>query len=284
MEKVPRPLLGATTVCYPLSVSPCFTLEQAFDGIARSGLNFVEMVAIPGYCEHLRPDQMGDSEIARVQHLLDQYGLSPSVINVAANLTTESGVEFLGHAMRIARALDVRTVVTAVEETESQAGAERFMGLVPVIDTLATRYDVVVALEIHGGLVTTGPGGVATLKEIGSERFKLTYDMANIVYYAGVRPEEDLAEMGQDIGRFIGHVHLKDKANMQLHDYDFPPFGTGILDFGTVLKLLYQGGYRGPMTLEVELDGKPESSKLVGESLVQSYHYLEQFWSDGQAT
>lgn len=271
------PLLGVTTVCYPSSVSPRFTLERALKGIRAAGLDYVELVAIPGYCPHLQPDEMGEGEIDALRDLLARYELSPSAINVAANLTTEAGVAYLGEAMRVASALGAGTVVTHIEQTETPEGEAGFRRLLPSILGLAERYGMVVALEVHGGLINTGSEGVALLEEIGSERLKLTYDMANVVYFGGIRPEEDLDRMGDAIGRFVGHVHLKDKANMRLRDYNFPPFGTGILDFATVLALLEQGGYRGPMTLEVELDGQPESPELVDEALVASYQYLQQF-------
>lgn len=278
---MPRPPLSSTTVCYPLSVSPSFTLERALQGFASAGLHLAEIVAIPGYCEHLMPNRMGGGEIEEVMELLKKYSLSPVVINVAADLTTSEGVAFLGEAMSVARALGVNTVVAGVEQTETAEGEVRFRELLPSIISLADRYDVVVALETHGGLVTTGVQGVQLLKEIGSERLKLTYDMANIVYYAGILPNDDLLLMGHDIGRYVAHVHLKDKANMKLRDYDFPPFGMGILDFKSVLELLYKGGYRGAMTLEVELDGLPPSPEIVDRALIQSYDYLYQFWTNG---
>lgn len=281
---MPRPPLSSTTVCYPLSVSSAFTLERALRGFASSGIHLAELVVIPGYCEHLQPDKMGASEIKEVQELLARYEMLPIVLNVAADLTTRPGVVFLGHAMRVAQALGIRTVVTGVEQTETPEGAARFMQLVPDIVAIAERYGITLALETHGGLVTTGTFGVLLLKEIGSEQIKLTYDMANIVYYAGTLPVDDLSQMGADIGRYLAHVHLKDKANMQIKDYDFPPFGTGILDFAPVLRLLYEGGYRGAMTLEVELDGHPETPELVDEVLRQSYLYLERFWMNGAGT
>lgn len=276
---MPRPPLGCTTVCYPLSVSSSFTLERALQGFASAGLHLAEIVAIPGYCEHLMPQSMGAEEIEQVRQLLKKHDLLPAVINVAADLTTTEGVAFLGEAARIAHALGVSTIVTGIEQTGTPEGEARFWELLPSIIVLAEQYDVVVALEIHGGLVNTGVQGVALLKEIGSERLKLTYDMANVVYYAGILPEDDLRQMGHDIGRYIAHVHLKDKANMQMRDYDFPPFGTGILDFRSVLELLYEGGYRGTMTLEVELDGQPTNLEIVDRALAQSCDYLYQFWS-----
>jgi sugar phosphate isomerase/epimerase len=275
-----RPPLSGTTVCYPLSVSPEFTLERALQGFAQANLQCAELVAIPGYCEHLMPDRMGPVEIEATKRLLDKYKIVPVVLNAAADLTVPEGVEFLGQAMRVAQALGIRVIVAGIEQTGTEEGEARFRQLVPSIVALADRYDVVVALETHGGLINTGIEGVALLKELGSERLKLTYDMANVLYYGGVLPADDLGLMQSDIGRYVAHVHLKDKANMKLRDYDFPPFGTGILHFGPVLELLYAGGYRGVLTLEVELDGHPQSPALVDAALAQSYDYLRQFWSN----
>lgn len=53
--------------------------------------------------------------------------------------------------------------------------------------------------------------------------------MANVVYYGGVLLEDDLAQMGDDIGRFIAHVYLKDKANMKLREYNSPFLGQAFL-------------------------------------------------------
>ena len=275
------PELCSTTVCYPLSVSPSFSLARALESMARCGLSQVEIVAIPGYCPHIEPDRMNEQDVTALRALLDSHGLTAVAVNVAADLTTESGVAYLVETMRVAQALDVRTVVSHIEQAEDEAGAVRFENNVAEIARQAESHDVVVALETHGGLISTGQQGVSLLKRLGAERIKLTYDMANVVFYGGVRPEEDLAPLGADIGRYVAHVHLKDKANMQLRDYNFPTFGQGILDFGAVLNLLHAGGYRGPYSLEVELDGQPATPELVDASLAASKDYLQQFWVKG---
>jgi sugar phosphate isomerase/epimerase len=274
-----RPLLGSTTVCYPLSVSPQFTLERALQGIAAAGLRYAEIVAIPNYCPHLTLESKDDREIHMTQQLLQKHGLTLSVLNVATDLTTPQGVERLGEGMRVARALGATTVVTHIDKTDTEEGKARFIALVPRIDDLADQHNVVVAIETHGGRIKTGTQGIAFLKELGSKRLRLTYDNANVIYRAGVRPEDDLTAMGPDAGRYIAHVHLKDKANMKMGDYNFPPFGTGLIDFRKVLELIDRAGYHGHMTLEVELDGRPETPELVDRALTDSYRYLEQFWT-----
>lgn len=267
--------LCGTTVCYPLSVAPSFTLERALEGIAHVGLRAVELVAIPGYCEHLPLDRMGRGEVAALDALLRRYGLTPVAINVAANLTSGPGVDYLGQALRVAADLGVSTVVTHIEQTAEPAGEAAFLANLPQILDLAERSGAVIALETHGGLINDGVDGAALLRRLDAPFLKLTYDMANVVYYGGVLPEEDLAQMSSDIGRYIGHVHLKDKANRTLHEYRFPVFGEGILNFARVLQLLDEGGYRGSMAVEVELDGAPETPEIVDEALARSLAYLE---------
>jgi L-ribulose-5-phosphate 3-epimerase len=272
----PRQVLCGTTVCYPLSVAPAFTLARALEGIARVGLRAVELVAIPGYCEHLPLDCMGPGEVAALDALLRRYELAPVAINVAADLTAGPGVDYLGHALRVAADLGAATVVTHIEQTADPVREAAFLANLPRILDLAERSGAVIALETHGGLINDGVQGAALLRRLGAPALKLAYDMANVVYYGGVLPEEDLAQMGGDIGAYVGHVHLKDKANRTLREYRFPAFGEGILDFAAVLRLLDAGGYHGPMAVEVELDGAPATPEIVDAALARSLAYLDQ--------
>lgn len=164
----------SVTVCYPLSVSPTFTLERALAGFARAGLRYAELVAIPGYCPHLQPDQMGEPEIDAVRRLLQQYNLTPNVINADANLTTEAGVEFLGQAMRVAGTLGVDRVVTHIEQTETEVGVASFRAFLPKIVALGEQDQMVIALETHGGLINTGTAGIKLLRELNLDCLKLT--------------------------------------------------------------------------------------------------------------
>lgn len=278
-HRVPKPTLSGTTVCYPGSHSTELSLERALAGIAAVPLRYVELTAIPGYCDHLRPAEMGRAEIEALRCLLEEHDLTPLALNVAANLTTDAGVEMLVEGMRVAQALGARLVVTSAQETTSEDGLLRFLARAPRIASQAEMYGVTVALETHRGHINSGVRGAALLQRIGSEQIKLAYDTANVLNRGGVRPEDDLAQMGSDVGQFVAHVHLKDKATMTIGERVFPPFGEGVLDFGEVLHLLYAGGYRGPMSLEVELDGKPQSAQEVDDGLRKSLDYLEQFWA-----
>ena len=51
-------------------------------------------------------------------------------------------------------------------------------------------------------------------------------------------------------------MHLKDHRGGK-GDWDFPAPGDGTIDFGAVLGILEAGGYRGPLSVEIEFQGDP---------------------------
>lgn len=278
-NKSQQPLLCGTTVCYPTLVSSEFSLRRALEGIARAGLRYVEIAAIPGYCDHLPVQTMGPYEIQELESLLTALKLSPVALNMGHDLTTERGVEFLESLARLANSLGVPTIVTHIQQTETPEGARRFEQLLPRILDVLDRHNVVLALEVHGGHICTGEQGIAYLERLNAPRVKLTYDMANVITYGGILPDQDLKSMRAGIARHIAHVHLKDRANLIRNDRTFPVFGTGVLDIPQALHLLLENGYRGPMALEVELDHRPSSPETVDEAILVSRRYLEPFWN-----
>jgi len=277
-SRVPRPPLCGTTISYPLGMSPDLTLERALEGISKAGLHYVELAAIPGYCPHVDPTRMPEHEARRLATLCGQYNLAPRVLNAATDLTTDAGITILASALEFCQALGVQVLVTAVQNTDTEEGLASFMDRADSICLLAERHECVIALETHRGYVNSGVQGAKLLKSIGSEWLRINYDMANVYNRGGVLPHEDLLQLGGDIGALIAHVHLKDKGTWVQGDRSFPQFGKGILDFGRVLSLLHDGGYRGAMTLEVEIDGKG-GTQVIDRVLADSLSYLSQFWT-----
>jgi len=133
----------------------------------------------------------------------------------------------------------------------------------------AEKAGVLVCLETHGGLTGSARECLDTLARIQSPAIRINYDTANVIYYRGVKPEEDIRLIA---GR-ISHVHLKDKRGGQ-GVYDFPPLGDGEIDFPMVFRTLWQSGYRGPLSLEIELQEGATAAEEDG-ALVKTYHYLE---------
>lgn len=267
---------SGTTVCYPTVQGDAFTLAHALEGIRSAGLEYVELVSVPGYCEHFSPETMDGQAAAALREQVRSAGLIPVAANIAADLTTAAGVERLTQAIKLCPALGIDTVVTHIEQTETTDGAKAFMALAGKIVDAAEAFNVRLAIETHGGLCTTGRDGIRLVKDLQSKHVGVTYDTANVICWGGVLPEEDLASIADEIADRVFHIHLKDKANMNLREYVFPTFGEGVVDFRKVLEIISASGYAGYLSLEVELDGYPANAELVDSAIAVSRSYLQE--------
>ncbi len=52
------------------------------------------------------------------------------------------------------------------------------------------------------------------------------------------------------------HCHLKDKRG-EGRVWDFPAIGEGHIDFKAVLGTMEKGGFKGPLSVEIEFHGDP---------------------------
>ena len=87
--------LAVHSVCYRPE-----PLEVALDGIARSGVERVEIAAIPGLAEHWRVAD-GERGAAKLVQRLKEYGLALSSVSVHSNLTTAKGASHLAEAIKL---------------------------------------------------------------------------------------------------------------------------------------------------------------------------------------
>ena len=200
---------------------------------------------------------------------------SAVVANIAADLTTDDGVERLIRSLKLAPEMGISTIVTHIEQTETEEGARAFFARVHRIVQATEEVGVRLALETHGGLCTTGADAINLVKRLGSSQVGVAYDSANVIYWGGVRPEGDLAAIADDIAQHVFHFHLKDKANTAMREYVFPTFGEGIIDFRQLMSIIAGSAYPGYLTLEVELDGYPATPGLVDTAINASRSHLE---------
>ncbi|MHB8613311.1 MAG: sugar phosphate isomerase/epimerase family protein [Candidatus Dormibacteraceae bacterium] len=267
--------LCGTTVCYPTVQGHRFGVDRALEGIRSAGLKFVELVSVPDYCEHFMPEVMDAAAGAALRRQVEAFGLMPAVANIAADLTTDVGVDRLVKCIELAPAIGISLIVTHVEQTETAEGANAFFRRIGKVAEAAATHSIRIALETHGGLCTTGRQSIELVKQLGSPQIGVAYDTANVIYWGGVRPEEDLASIADEIADRVFHFHLKDKANMTMREYIFPVFGEGIVDFHRLLSVIAKSGYSGFLTLEVELNGYPESPELVDQAIRSSRQFVE---------
>lgn len=259
-------LLAAHTNCYyghPLAI--------ALDGIASAGFRYVELGVGRGMHAHVALDP-STKALSALRAILNEYGLVPSSISGHSDLTTLEGLDDGKRALDMCAALDVTIMNTSVGGTQGEAEDKvAFLRNIFGLADYAAERGVVLGLEIHGDLMATGPRALAIIREIARGNVLINYDTGNCTYYGGVRAEEDIVA----VVPYLAHVHLKDSGG-GLRQWNFPPVGQGRVDFRRVLHILEEGGYSGPLSVEIEFYGYPYPPlDVINAAVRASYLHLE---------
>jgi L-ribulose-5-phosphate 3-epimerase len=171
----------------------------------------------------------------------------------------------------VAVSLNANTIITDAgdigpdEEDKKQAFYEETR---EIADYAKTR-NVTVCFETQGGWNSNGKQGAGIIKTIDHPNIRLNYDTGNVIFYGGGNPEEDLAYAIP----YMSFIHLKDKAG-GAGVWDFPALGDGEVNFIKIFKMLKD--YNGPMSVEIELQGKTPALEEVSEAFRKSYDFLKQ--------
>jgi sugar phosphate isomerase/epimerase len=226
-----------------------YSLDEALAGIAGAGYAGIELSAVPGWTEHV----VLDDDPRELRAKLDHYGLTPVSLSGHSDLTTKEGLAHGIKAVRWAADYGLPIVNSAIgghwSEDEDESA---FMGNIDELAGVAEAAQVVVALEIHGDIMASGAKTRALVERIGRESIRVNYDTANCEFYGDVTAVEDIPA----IAPYLAHVHLKDKVG-GAREWDFPAPGEGHVDFAGVFRVLDEGGYDGPCSVEIEFKGEP---------------------------
>ncbi|MCC6314141.1 MAG: sugar phosphate isomerase/epimerase [Thermomicrobiales bacterium] len=254
------------------------TLAEALAGIAAAGFRSVEITSVPGWTEHIRRDADA-AEIAEVKRLLAENGLTAVSLSGHSDLVTDAGMDEFRKALGLCRQLGISMITTSTggHDASSAGSLEEqraaFLERIPVLADEAAADGITICLETHGGLLATGQMAADLIRETGRSNIGINYDPGNVIFYGGVRPEDDLPK---SVG-LIKHMHVKDQIGGP-GVWNFPATGTGEIDFPVLFAALDAAGFDGPASVEVEFQGEPwPPLNDVNDAVAQSYRYVRQF-------
>jgi L-ribulose-5-phosphate 3-epimerase len=258
-----------------------YSLEEALDGIAAAGFKSVELTSVPGWTEHVRRDA-GAEEIAHVKDLLNQYGLTAVSLAGHSDLVSEAGIAEFRKALNIAQKLGISYVTTSTggHDASSSGSLEdqrnHFLDHIRPAADEAASMGITICLETHGGLLASGVIAKKLIEDIGKENIGINYDPGNVIFYGGVKPEEDI----QSSADAVKHMHCKDQIGGP-GVWNFPTVGTGEVDFASIFAALDKVGFSGPVSVEIEFQGEPwPALDEVNRAVADSYTYVRQFAKD----
>jgi sugar phosphate isomerase/epimerase len=255
-----------------------YSLGEALAGIAASGATSVELASVPGWTEHV-PRDASEAELARIQGLLAQHGLTAISLGGHSDLVSDAGMVEFRKALRLARYFGIRYVTTSTGGHDaSSAGSldqqrEAFLARIGPLADEAAAEGITICLETHGGLLATGAMAADLVRQIGKENVGINYDPGNVIFYGDTRPEGDVAA-AVDV---LKHMHVKDKIG-GAGEWNFPAVGAGEIDFGAIFAAADAAGFSGPCSIEIEFQGEPWPPLAdVDRAVADSVRFLRQF-------
>ena len=103
----------------------------------------------------------------------------------------------------------------------------------------------------------TGRRTAALIQQSGAASLRINYDPGNVAW----RENRDPIDEFDDAAAWIANVHIKDLrplARGRAHP-EWAPAGDGMIDYRAHFAALDRIGYRGPISLEPHMDGRPET-------------------------
>lgn len=249
-----------------------YSIEEAIDGICAADFRYIELTATKGWTEHVFPT-MSFRSLYSVKDRLKAAGLTPFALSGHTNLMDRERIDDFVANMRLAAFFGCDYIVSSIGEAHlkdnavasNEQVADHIRDLTPHLEA----YGLTLVLENHGEHATG-----AVIKSItalvDSPRVLLNYDTANVIYYAGLDPIDDMRACIDQ----IGFLHLKDKAGGR-QEWNFPALGKGYVDFPGILALLEQAGNASPLSIEIEFtQAGAKDLAEVNRAVADSYRYL----------
>jgi sugar phosphate isomerase/epimerase len=243
-----------------------YDFETAVKHIALAGYDGVEISAIKGMCEHLELDSWQE-QASELKQVTSDYGLEFLAMEVASldedrlMKAFEAGANIgipvinVGPGGKADVEEDLQHVITHLEKMSEKA----------------ETFGVSLCVKAHvGASIYNTPTTLRAMKEIQSAGFGIDMDPSHI-YRSGENPEEALPQV---LDR-VKHIHIRDCIE-RVGSPGTPTnqaCGRGNIDLFAYCKAMVDGGYRGPVDLEVIGVGNlslPEVSIIAAES----YGYL----------
>ena len=243
-----------------------YDFETAVKHIALAGYDGVEISAIKGMCEHLELDRWQE-QASELKQIVSDYELEFLAMEVAS-----LDEDRLMKAFEAGAEIGIPVVnVGPGGKTGVKEDLQHSIAHLRKMSDKAETFGVTLCVKAHvGASIYNTPTTLRAMDEIKSAGFGIDMDPSHI-YRSGENPEEALPQV---LDR-VKHIHIRDCIE-RVGSPGTPPnqaCGRGNIDLFAYCKAMVDGGYNGPVDLEVIGAGSlslPEVSIIAAES----YGYL----------
>ena len=188
----------------------------------------------------------------------------PTTLGIVPKKYRRKRVKELEKASEFALKIGVKNIATHVGFIPENMTDRNYKGLVKTLKKLCLLYKS----RGQNFLFETGQETPVTLlrtiEKINADNVFINFDTANLMVYGKGNPVDAM----RVFGKYVRDTHMKDGFFPTCGDEcgELCQIGKGLVDFPTVLKMLDEVGYNGPLTIEREIKGE-EQIKDIRESI-----------------
>jgi L-ribulose-5-phosphate 3-epimerase len=256
--------LGAFSLCEP-------DYEQFIKSASEAGF---KNVALYGSSDRLpyELESLDNAQAATVVDGLKAHGLAALAAGGGSDVMTAEGIAKFklcldGVAKLGATLFDTGSLSMAGKEAaQVEEETKQFCAGMSEAGDHAASLGITICLETHGGLTGTMRSCLALMKRLGHPNVQIGYDPANIRFYEGASPLENLKELTP----VIGHVHAKDHIGGK-DSNNFPTVGKGEVAYGEIIDTLIKSGYDGCISVE---RASADTTEQRAQELKDAYKFL----------
>jgi sugar phosphate isomerase/epimerase len=255
-----------------------YSFERALEGIEAAGVRYVAF-GNPNHNGKKVPDEDDPQSVKKIRRLLDKYHLEPVMITGTYEFAIDLPLERAIRRLDTAQELGVREVMSngmKLSEGREEEQRRQFVEKYKRIAELAAERDITLTIKPHGSLTATHQMIGRLIEDIGFPNIQMTFDPANLRYYADRDPLEGFAEMA-DITRSVVAKDHRGKKGESI----YPIPGKGEVDFPALFGILHKAGFSGIVMTELLNDpdyptGTPEEIDVLVKHAVESVRRLLQ--------
>ena len=257
-----------------------FTLEQALAGISKAGFQYIELNAVRDWTEHVMA-YMDDVKLDEIKQLIESYGLTPIALSGHCDLFDEQRLDDFKDNIELAAKMGCKYIISSTgeahfgkkDEFNDDILVNHLKSIVPILE----KYNITMGLELHG-VYSKGEDMARVTRLVGSPLLGVNYDTANVCFYSGLSPVEDIKTCIDQ----VKYVHLKDGAG-EKGVWNFPGTGKGKLPLKEFMEYLDANNYDGPYSIEIEYTedycmrekDQPGDIDVANKEMADSYSYLK---------
>jgi len=259
--------IGIVTTTYPQ-----YKLEEALKGISNTGFKFIEIVSAIGHVDHVlpRPEDLDKRGANKIINLCKTYDLKIYCVAGHMRLMRENSVSDFKKVIDAAELFGANFVTTDTGEVTTKEDENFFFNDISELGNYANTKNVTICLETHGHWLSNGEKGAEIIKTINHPNVRINYDTGNSMMYGNKKAEEDI----EYALPYMSFMHLKER-NGGFGEWNFPPLGDGNIDFKKLFNLIKD--YKGPISVEIEFEGKPHTINEINQAVKKSYDFLKSF-------